>query len=1153
MPFVVIAQTPTQTENYVRIKTYNTATTSSLPSPTIAQASQNVTYLDGLGRPIQQVAMQQSGGGKNIVAPIEYDALGRQIKQYLPYATSTSGLDYESSALTDVINYPSYQGQNPYGETLFENSPLSRVLKQAAPGTDWAMGGGHEIKHDYKNNVANEVKLFTATSTWNGSTRLYDIALVNSTGGVFYPANELNKTITKNENWTSGNINTSEEFTDKEGRVVLKRLFDGSGAIDTYYVYDQFGNLCYILPPKADMVITTPILDKLCYQYKYDYRNRLVEKKLPGKQWEFIIYDKLNRVVATGPTAPPFNNLTQSGWMITKYDVYNRPVITAWMTSASTINSALRKTKQDERDAETTNFSESRTSSTPDITISGIIYRYTNLVLPISGYHVLTVTYYDDYNYTDAPTIPTSVEGQPVYYNNTVKPKALVTGKWVRYITSSTSYRSELSYILYDNKSRPIRVFVRNHEVGGTGYTQIDSKFNFIGQTVYSVTYHKRVGSDSGVTVKDFYTYSDQNRLLTHTNQIGSGTIQLLSANTYDDLGRLISKNVGNTTIDPLQKVDYSYNIRGWLTGINDISNLTQTGAPRDLFAFKINFNTVENETNYTGIPLYNGNIAETYWRTTSDGVLRKYGYNYDDLNRLTNAIYQKPGNAMPEPNSYNESLTYDKNGNITKLQRNGNADGILPAQAIDDLLYTYDTDSNKLLKVSDNPVTATSGFKDDTLGNSTDTNATDYSYDANGNMTRDDNKGITVIVYNHLNLPLKITFGTTDVIEYFYDANGRKIEKKVTQGATATTTKYILGFQYVNDVLQFFPTEEGYVAKVGSAYKNVYQFKDHLGNVRLSYAKNTTSGNLDIIEESHYYPFGLKHSGYNSSTILSSGNTDAQKYKYNGKEYQEELGLNITAMDFRQYDNATGRFNTIDAIAELDHDKSPYAFARDNPVVLNDPTGFCPECEAYYEEQGKSPEEGAPFMSSGGEEYMFVGGEWQRTSGGELEEVVVSRGSADKEVGEDGDGDQRDDIDVIDLAEYGIGGIGEANGLFQRLWQGSSNAAQWSFAYKMSKTAGVGASALKSSMNPAFSKIGKSLAVVSVAITGTKIVSSQQVHASDVLSLTITAIGVYGGPFGAGFAAAFFVADIITLAITEKSIGDHLDDKIGEPLIDFR
>ena len=869
--------------------------------------------------------------------------MGRPIKKYLAYSTQTTGLDYESNALSDVQNYTLYQGQNPYNETLYEDSSLSRVMKVASSGSDWTMGGGHEIKQDYQNNIANEVKLFTATSTWNTSTRLYDIVLVNPTGGIFYPANELFKTVTKNENWTSGNDNTTETFINKDGRVILKRMYEGNNVIDSYYVYDQFGNLTYMIPPKADMAISPTILDQLCYQYKYDYRNRLVEKKIPGKQWIYIVYDKLNRIVATGPTFPPFSNLTQSGWMVTKYDVYNRPVLTAWVTSASTINSSQRKIKQDERDAETTYFSETRTASTSDVTISGITYRYTNLAIPTSGYHVLTVNYYDDYNYLNAPNpIPSSVETQPVFYNATIKPIGLLTGIWTRASKTSTSYRSEFSYILYDNKSRPIRVFDRNHELGTGGFTQIDTKFNFIGNIDYTVTLHKRINSDTGITVKDFYTYTDQNRLLTHKHQVNSGTIQLLAANTYDELGKLIVKGVGNTTSSPLQNVNYTYNIKGWLTGINDVTSLTQTGDPLDLFAFKINYNTVQNDLNSPIInKLYNGNISETYWRTASDNTLRKYACKYDGLNRLSYAYYRLPNNTMPSVKSYDEGATYDKNSNIMAMVRNGNVEASNPPIVIDDLTYTYDTDSNKLLKVSDNPITATSGFKDGT------NSGNDYTYDANGNMTSDQNKGIYInattpaILYNNQNLPTKITFGTTGTIEYLYDAKGRKLEKTVTQGTTVTTTKYLDGFQYVNDVLQFFATSEGYVAKSGSAYKYVFQYKDHLGNVRLSYSKNATTGNLDIIEESNYYPFGLKHSGYNNSTVLISGNVEGQKYRYNNKEYQEELSLNLYDYGARNYDPSIGRWMNIDPLAETSRRISPYSYALNNPIYFIDPDGM--------------------------------------------------------------------------------------------------------------------------------------------------------------------------------------------------------------------
>ena len=168
LPMVLIGQT--QTENYIKTKTYKVAITTSITTPAITQANQNVTYFDGWGRPVQQIAHQQSGTGKDIVTPIEYDSFGRQEKDYLPYAPTTmASLDYKPSAVTEVgtfYNTPTYENTlNPYSKKEFEPSPLNRVLKQAAPGADWALGGGHEIKLDYQTNTtADLVKLFSVTS-----------------------------------------------------------------------------------------------------------------------------------------------------------------------------------------------------------------------------------------------------------------------------------------------------------------------------------------------------------------------------------------------------------------------------------------------------------------------------------------------------------------------------------------------------------------------------------------------------------------------------------------------------------------------------------------------------------------------------------------------------------------------------------------------------------------------------------------------------------------------------------------------------------------------------------------------------------------------------------------------------------------------------
>ncbi|MBP1223641.1 RHS repeat-associated core domain-containing protein [Flavobacterium sp. 1355] len=263
-------------------------------------------------------------------------------------------------------------------------------------------------------------------------------------------------------------------------------------------------------------------------------------------------------------------------------------------------------------------------------------------------------------------------------------------------------------------------------------------------------------------------------------------------------------------------------------------------------------------------------------------------------------------------------------------LTRNGNPTAL---QQIDKLAYRYGTanSTNQLTKVVDNATTYKAGGFVDSAANTAD----DYSYDANGNMTKDNNKNITAITYNHLNLPAKITFGTTGNIVYLYNAAGQKVRKTVTEGTNETITDYLGGYQYVkepllNPALKFFPTAEGYVEASGSSYKYIYQYKDHLGNIRLSYDKT-----LAIKEESNYYPFGLKQEGYNTVKIGFEN-----KYKYNGKELQDELGLNMYDYGNRNYDASIGKFMNMDRFAEKYYHINPYQYGANNPILFNDIKG---------------------------------------------------------------------------------------------------------------------------------------------------------------------------------------------------------------------
>src|SRR5690606_38564766 len=226
-----------------------------------------------------------------------------------------------------------------------------------------------------------------------------------------------------------------------------------------------------------------------------------------------------------------------------------------------------------------------------------------------------------------------------------------------------------------------------------------------------------------------------------------------------------------------------------------------------------------------------------------------------------------KQGNA--NITAYGEYVAYDINGNIKNLVRS-TGDATDNEIAMDDLAYTYQNgngNSNRLMKVVEN-VTAgsgTGGFNNGTSGTNND-----YTYDDNGNMLSDLNKGITGITYNHLNLPTQVYWAADKKIDYLYNAAGQKVKKTVRDGNTQKVVDYLDGIQYAGGNLQFLPTAEGYVkatqineTPTNPDYAFIYVFKytDHLGNVRLCFSKDPVKHHLKIMEENHYYPCWLKHS----------------------------------------------------------------------------------------------------------------------------------------------------------------------------------------------------------------------------------------------------------------------------------------------------
>jgi RHS repeat-associated protein len=184
--------------------------------------------------------------------------------------------------------------------------------------------------------------------------------------------------------------------------------------------------------------------------------------------------------------------------------------------------------------------------------------------------------------------------------------------------------------------------------------------------------------------------------------------------------------------------------------------------------------------------------------------------------------------------------------------------------------------------------------------------------------------------------------------------------------------TDYLDGFQYVNRALNFFPHAEGFVDVKGTnaegyKYFYVYNYTDHLGNIRVSYGFDPDTKTVKTLEENHYYPFGLKHTNYNtykrqfkkedpptdapptsipglvvfSIKQVVSGELLVYKYKYNGKEWQDELGLDMYDYGARNYDPAIGRWMNIDPLAENSRRWTPYNYAYNNPMYFIDPDGM--------------------------------------------------------------------------------------------------------------------------------------------------------------------------------------------------------------------
>lgn len=366
-----------------------------------------------------------------------------------------------------------------------------------------------------------------------------------------------------------------------------------------------------------------------------------------------------------------------------------------------------------------------------------------------------------------------------------------------------------------------------------------------------------------------------------------------------------------------LQVIEYFYNVRSQLRGVNLDANGNPQVSQDKLFSYKLDY--------YEDNRYFNNSISKYSWKSQNSPQIRSYTYTYDRSNKLQNAQYIGVGTE-----NYSVSTDYDVNGNLQHLQRYSKT-GTNTYGLVDNLTYSYIGTGNKLQKVDD-AVTGNALANDfrDVAGN-------DYTYSMDGKMTKDGNKGISSIRYNYLDLVSSIKFTNSDSVSYWYSSTGSRIQRKVVRAGQQDSYTIYDG-EMVYSFTGASPSLAGFgIAEIQNGEgryvsdKLEYGYTDHVGNLRLSYKDSL--GVAFITQSQSYDPW----SNVNAGSEYQLAGIQGDKYLVCGKEGDNLSGN--TLLDWRDYDSVTGRMNSYDP-ADQSMSISGFAYCGNNPVMQVDPDG---------------------------------------------------------------------------------------------------------------------------------------------------------------------------------------------------------------------
>lgn len=825
------AQSPSK--NYVQTKTFlDDAGTTFL---------RHIDYYDELGVVSETVDVGVNTSQTPVVTRTEYNTQLKPFCQWAP--VPSTGLEY--------LGHVYDKARNIYNSTLAyttnDYDDFQELASSWKPGNAWEE---HPATMVRKVVPSGEVRKYSVDTNGN----LCDEGT--------YPYGMLISTTTTDEDGRSVTV-----YTNMHGNTVLERRGEDN---DTYYVYDRYGRLAYVLPPMCQQCGSSE-LPKYWYKYTYDDRGRCTEKQLPGCEPVKYWYDDANRIQSE-----------QDGHLrsLSLYRNYSYDAIGRL---------TMQTVGTDHGDAcQTTAAVTERRNC------------------------------YDNYSFCQeyASLFPEWADS----INAISTSAAVARGRLTATLEYTSNKNKFIEIFRYDAEGR---VCYKFSAYAAKWMKTVHTTYNFVGDVLDK---EERVYTYSNGIVllagrRTCNTYHPSTRLLetttvTHTDKNGNTSTQAVSNPAYDVFGNVTANDRPGTAAD----MAYTYDtLHGWLKGVS-----SQCG-----FSEQLQRETAANAQ-------FSGNIGSMQWWNTSNGEQHKYDYTYDALGRLTNALYSSSADGTS--GHYDESVSYNSNGSITTLLRNGmKNDGTFGA--IDDLSIDYD--GNRLLKVTDDAEALNyNGALDFNDGDDTDC---EYRYDSNGALTYDGNRGISSISYDYGHHPRSISLGTKKYITNDYTPDGRKLSSQhvayVPKGNGANRRISIIDLYIDGLILRkgtplLWQFDGGYVDldDNGSPTGWNYYVTDHLGSTRM------VVGSDSIRETINYYPFGSEMTMQDPALM----NSDFQHpYRFTGKELDRVNGLNMYDFGARWYDVAgVPMWTSVDPLAEKYYNVSPYAYCHNNPVMLVDPDG---------------------------------------------------------------------------------------------------------------------------------------------------------------------------------------------------------------------